>query len=172
MIRFALLFLLIFVLGCNKFKDEELSMQRIEYTGDELRIDGYYYRIYKNHAMNEESIQVCCLYQNGIFRWCGISKSFQDYENKIDDINKSKQYKHNWGVFIVENDIIKYEKWVGARALEPYITRIYAGNILNDTTFHITESYRPNGKERSTEDLMFHFRQFSPKPDSTNNFIK
>ena len=46
------------------------------------------------------------------------------------------------------------------------------GKILNDTTFHITTSYRSNGSERHEKDEVYHFRQFYPKPDSTNNFIK
>lgn len=56
--------------------------------------------------------------------------------------------------------------------LEAYVR---AGKILNDTTFHITESYRmvdgvkTNIKQR---DEMYYFREFDLKPDSLNNFIK
>jgi len=165
-------FILIICLGCDKTKDDELSMQRTNFISNELRTDGYYYRYYNQNDV--ERIIVYILYRNGIIRACGNSESFQDFENKIDILNMStaKSYKENWGVFIVENDIIRYEKWHGARYLEPRKTYIYAGRILNDTTFHITESYRPNGSEIATLDFIYHFRQFYPKPDSTNNFIK
>ena len=172
MTKYVLVVMFILGFGCSIFEDdEELSMQCREYMGNKLRTDGYYYYFWFD-GMNQEYINVCCFYQNGIFRWCGSSTSFQDFENNIDIINKSKQYKNRWGVFLIENNVVKYEKWDGARALEPYRTRIYAGKILNDTTFHITESYRPNGKERSIKDEIYHFRQFSPKPDSTNIYIK
>jgi hypothetical protein len=156
----------IFGFGCSKYKDERLSMPRINYTGNELQTDGYYYRYYA------ERIVVCVIYRNGIIRACGSSVSLQDFENQIDVYNKGVSTKNEWGVFIVDNNTIKYEMWHGARFLEPYITYIYAGKIINDTTFHITESYRPNGSERCTIDEMWHFKQFSTKPDSTNNFIK
>jgi hypothetical protein len=165
----------IFGFGCCKVKDEELSMQRRNYTGNELRTDGYYYRYQWHNFFNKEQIVVDCLYRNGIIRACGGGyDSFQDFENNIDVINAatSNPNKNFWGVFIVENDIIKYEMWHGARFLEPYITYIYAGKILNDTTFHITESYRPNSSEKNTLDYTYHFKQFYPKPDSTNIFIK
>jgi hypothetical protein len=169
MIKIALFFIFVFCFGCYKPKDDALSMQRRIYTGNELRTNGYYYR----NEVNPERIVVLLLYQNGIIRTCGSPSSFHDFENRIDSYNTStsKSYKNGWGVFVVEDDVFKYEMWRGARALEPYHTRVYKGKILNDTTFHITESYRPNGKEKSEEDLIFHFRQFSPKPDSTNNFI-
>jgi len=168
MVKFVLFFPLIIVLGCNKFEDEKISLLRKEYTGNELRIDGYYYY---NNPYDAERIVVFVLYNNGIIRACGSLSSFQDFENLINAYNKGSSTKNQWGVFIVEDNFIKYEKWYGARFLEPYITYIYEGKILNDTTFHIKERYRPNGKERSTEDLLFHFKQFSPKPDSTNKFI-
>ena len=167
--RFIIICLIsIFGLGCCKVKDEKLSMQRRSYTGNELQIDGYYY------CYNAERIIVCVFYRNGVIRVCGSHESFQDFENKIDVYNTptSKSYKEAWGVFMVEDSIIKYEKWYGARYLEPHQTYIYSGRVLNDTTFHITESYRPDGSEKNTLDFIYHFKQFYPKPDSTNNFIK
>jgi len=174
--KVILVFTLIFLIGCSAFEDDEkLSMQRVDYTGNELRTDGYYYYYQWHNYLNKEQIVVISLYRNGIIRACGGGyDSFQDFESRIDIINtaSSNPNKSPWGIFVIEGNVIKYEKWYGARALEPYRTRIFAGKILNDTTFHITESYRPNGRERNSEDLTFHFRQFSPKPDSTNNFIK
>ena len=45
------------------------------------------------------------------------------------------------------------------------------GIIENDTTLRLYKSIQSDGKEFSENDI-FHFRKFSPKPDSTNNFIK
>jgi hypothetical protein len=49
------------------------------------------------------------------------------------------------------------------------------GVILNDTTFQLTESYRLKKGEKTEYQILdeiYHFRQYSPKPDSTNDFIK
>ena len=173
MIKFLLCFLFISSFGCSKPKDDELSMQRRDYTGYELRIDGYYYYYQWHNVLNKEHIVVYFLYRNGVIKACGSSDSFQEFENNIDAYNQptSKSNKNGLGVFIVENDIIKYETWHGARFREPYITYIYEGKILNDTTFRVTESYRPSGSERNVLDRVLHFKKISPKPDSTNRFI-
>ena len=64
-----------------------------------------------------------------------------------------------------------FEKWYPNSPGQPKVY-IREGKILNDTTFHITASYRPDGSERREKDEIYHFKQFSPKPDSTNNFVK
>lgn len=163
--------MLFFSFGCNKIiEDDELSLQRRNYTGNELRTDGYYY-YYHNDGVNPERIVVFFLNRNGIIKTCGSPASIQDFESRTNPC-PSNSFKIGWGVFIVEKDIIKYEMWRGARALEPCPVIMHEGKILNDTSFHITSSYRSNGSERYTENNIYHFRQFSPKPDSTNSFIK
>lgn len=71
----------------------------------------------------------------------------------------------------MENSVIKIEQWypgVGG----PHPVRIKTGTVLNDTTFRLTESTNQKGRDRKTIDQTYHFRQFGPKPDSTNRFIK
>jgi hypothetical protein len=78
--------------------------------------------------------------------------------------------KDCWGVFNIKDNIIKFERWYpGQGAKKAYVRE---GIILNDTTFHITKSYRSNGSELKDADEVYHFRKFSPKPDSTNVFVK
>jgi hypothetical protein len=156
--------LILCILGCTK-PYETLSLKRTDYTGNELRIDGYYYYHY------EDRIVACFLYCNGIIKLCGSSSSIQDFENRNTPCSGSSS-KIGWGVFIVEKDIIKYEVWRGSPGFEILPTEISEGKILNDTTFHITVSYRSNTTEKRERDDIYHFRQFYPKPDSTNNFIK
>jgi len=156
--------LLLCIWGCKK-PHEELSLPRIDYTGNELRIDGYYYYHY------EDRIVTCFIYRNGIIKLCGSSPSIQDFENR-DNLCSGSSSKIGWGVFIVEKDIIKYEVWRGSPGFETLPTEISEGKILNDTTFHITQSYRQDGSKRRERNDIYHFRQFYPKPDSTNNFIK
>jgi hypothetical protein len=161
---------------CKKiFPDDNLSIQRENYSGNQLRLDGYYYRY-----INEEYyFPKLFFYNNGVI--LDIGGRFKTFEEVEDYINRifieNSNYNSNklsWGVYRVENDNIKFEKWYpGSGGGFPAITR--EGKILNDTTFHITQSYRmKNGKKReiSAQDEIYHFKQFSPKPDSTNQFIR
>jgi hypothetical protein len=82
--------------------------------------------------------------------------------------------KFNWGVFQVNGANIKFERWYPSSGgpLKAYIS---SGEILNDTTFLITESYRMqkgNKTELKDRNETYYFREFSPKSDSTNKFIK
>jgi hypothetical protein len=154
--------------SCDKlFPDDKLSLHQTPYTGSELRIDGYYYNYFEGWRINTHFF-----YANGIIRYGGGgSSSFQEFEERIKNSTiLPGDTKTEWGVFIVNNDIIKFEKWYpssggGAPAY------VREGRILNDTTFHITISYRSNGSERRIKDEIYHFKQYSPKPDSTNEFI-
>jgi hypothetical protein len=131
-----------------------------------LKIDGIYYK----ESENFEGLyfQRYALYRNGIIRDLGASSS-------IDDPSfLSGKSKINWGIFQVEGSIIKFERWYPSSGggLPAYVR---AGEILNDTTFVITESYRmQKGKKTEIRERneIYHFHKFSPKPDSTNTFIK
>ena len=46
------------------------------------------------------------------------------------------------------------------------------GEIQNDSTFLITKSIRSKTGEEKELNEIYHFKQFSPKPDSTNVFVK
>ncbi|MBW7845753.1 MAG: hypothetical protein H3C45_08955, partial [Bacteroidia bacterium] len=84
-----------------------------------------------------------------------------------------KKYKSNWGVFKIEGNFIQFERWYPSDP--PLKAYVRAGTIINDTTFLITESYRmQDGKktEVKTRNETYYFKQFSPKPDSTNTFVQ
>ncbi len=84
----------------------------------------------------------------------------------------SAKYKYDWGVFQIDGTQIKYEKWVASEG--PFSAFTYEGVILNDTTFVINKGYRMMDidKKAPTEvNWEYHFKEFSPKPDSTNRFI-
>jgi len=176
------LLLIIFIVAmsgnCTKdivFKDDELSFQRIPYTGNQLRVDGYYYQ-----KKDGKFFTMYCFYRDGIVLYLGggfTSGQIIELEDRIQngsfyqDIKNQKDY---WGVFKIENTSILFEKWYPSSGggLPAYVR---AGEILNDTTFVITESYRMQGgkkKEVRERNETYHFRKFSPKPDSTNIFIK
>ncbi|MDR0507689.1 MAG: hypothetical protein LBH32_12870 [Dysgonamonadaceae bacterium] len=153
--------MLSFLWGCNLlFSDEEMSFDRIDYEGNELRLDGYYYRQGKDYTL------VHFFYQNGIIL------SANSYRNLDLDIVEKQlleiyyqivKEKPNWGIFKIANNQIEYEQWEAPNEGGLSISHS-KGYIENDTTFHIKETY--------LDHEVWHFRKFDHKPDSTNNFIK
>ena len=148
--------------GC---KDEELTLQRVPYTGNEIRTDGYYYSYQVNNSTPpEEFILAFFLYRNGIILTAGAynKTDLVNFEHKMMERYKTLvKEKTGWGIFVVQNNKIEYEQWStadGPGGGLPVFKNSY--DIVNDTTL-INYSGR-----------IYHFKQFSPKPDSTNNFIK
>ncbi|MDR2039056.1 MAG: hypothetical protein LBQ60_14125 [Bacteroidales bacterium] len=161
--------------SCNKERnessDDKLTLERADYNGNELRINGYYYKKDSKHPQ----ISVFFLYKNGLILY---GSAFDiDYTNEMEERYRNGNYGNNsekyyWGVFQIEGNKIKYEKWVPSEG--PFSAFTYEGVILNDTTFVINKSYRmENGQKTKISELdwEYHFKQFSPKPDSTNRFI-
>lgn len=174
---FLLSMLLSISCACSKllFGSEELTLPKQPYTGNELRIDGYYY--YKYYpGENEVYYSTYLLYENGIILYGGavneteITRLENDFKsNKWIEIQR--KYKYMWGVFIINGNKLLFERWYPNSPGQPKVY-INEGKILNDTTFQITTFYRPDGSKRREKDEIYHFKPFSPKPDSTNNFVK
>ena len=58
-------FLLVLFIGC---KDDVRTLERMNYEGDELRTDGFYYFLRKNkHAPTK--MLVSFFYRNGVYLW-------------------------------------------------------------------------------------------------------
>ena len=169
-INLLILCVLLTLCGCGD--DDLFSLTSTPYSGDQLRTDGYYYQIgYDGKTIFSSYF----FYKNGILISVGgaePSLEIMDSYIKKYYLNgqKYKKDKLSWGVFFIEDDNIKFERWYPSE--RPYKSFVREGVILNDTTFHITKSYRSNGSEQREKDEIYHFRQFSPKPDSTNVFIK
>jgi hypothetical protein len=82
------------------------------------------------------------------------------------------EIKTFWGIFIVENDAITIE-YYNSRIIEGLPAYLNTGVILNDTTFVLKEQKRSkDGSELQIIDETYHFKKFSPKPDSTNKYLK
>ena len=92
-----------------------------------------------------------------------VQDNYNDILNS-DTIDFTFNYKkapmYMYGLFLIKDSIIKIEKWTVGHNCYPYLRE---GKILNDTTFYLMHREK---KE------VYHFKQFSTKPDSTNRFIK
>ena len=73
------------------------------------------------------------------------------------------------GVFTINKESIEFETWEAGRDI---ITFSNYGKILNDTTFSITKQVNNDNSKSDILNLIYKFKQYSSKPDSTNNFIK
>ena len=170
--------LIMIVSSCKKmFEDEELSMERVDYTGTELRTDGYYYYRYQYYNSREDSLYdwfiPWFLYRNGVWLYGGAwgYSRMEEVEKKFEDgsfYDLCKDDKLSWGVFQISDSVIEFEGWDSGYLSKPTVKQ-YA-KIVNDTTF-CSCSKRPQ-KGENVMGWWFHFKQFSPKPDSTNRFIK
>ena len=81
--------------------------------------------------------------------------------------------KISWSVFQFDGNNIQFERWYPSSG-GPFPAYVRSGEILNDTTFIITEIYRmKDGVKTDVEESneVYQFQAFSPKPDSTNRFI-
>ncbi len=171
-ILLAMISVLVISSKCKKDKlDDKLSLSKIFYVGNGLRTDGYFFQQKDGYYYT-----LYCFYKNGIILYLGGGYSQNDIvelEAKIRDgrfYNFAKNTKDYWGVFQIIGYRIQFERWYPSSggSLPAYIR---TGLILNDTTFYISLSTRSNGSEASNEKETYHFKKFSPKPDSTNSFI-
>ena len=177
----SIFFLILTINNCSKiafWKDDELSISKTPYTGNQLRIDGYYYEIGVDGYLYPEYF----FYSNGALINIGGRYSPNTIDTELENFIKSPNYidgakknKLSGGLFIIDGISIKFEKWYPSSPGEGFPAFVRAGSILNDTTFVITESYRmKKGKKTEVKDKneTYHFRQFSPKPDSINIHVK
>ena len=164
-----LLLLLLFGVSCRWLCDsnhEPLSIQRTNFTGTNLRIDGYFY-----NQFNDTHISVFFLYRNGVLFRANILQGEQERFLCEEWLTAVRRHKGAWGVFLVDGDIIKLESRANAWC-RPFQSFIQEGVILNDTTFQLTKSYNSFGAPNIRAiDRIYRFRAFSLKPDSTNVFI-
>ena len=176
---FLTLLLLLMLTNCEKIglcKDDELQIRRMNYTGNQLNIDGYYFGDV-NSSSPLPSANIYYLYRNALFLTSGAADLDKAELGSIAvDVSNEfgKTIKGAWGVFHVDGSTIEIERWQSS--INGCETTVYErGDILNDSTFVIVlREFRKNGKVKRTEEpnSEFNFRPLPQKPDSTNSFIQ
>lgn len=172
MILFILTINLSMLMSCcsTLFPDEKLTLDRMDYNGNELRMDGYYYCYFENTDITV----VYFLFRNGILRYTGGYSRYNEDNREKEMVSYYDRFtpKTDWGLFVINDNKIQYEKWIEAPSgIKAAINR-RSGYIENDTTIHFTESYNSGTGEIKQVDEVWHFKQFANKPDSTNVYIK
>jgi hypothetical protein len=158
---------------CSKlFSDEKFSMQRKDYNGDELRIDGYYY--HQEMDVKYPHTTVMFFYRNGIVLFAGSSFSCildtveMDILNRIEIITKNKMH---WGLFGINNSNLVIEEYYDNPPSPALKVMKSFYEIKNDTTIIFRTVDHPGYKDK-IYNTFYHFKQFDNKPDSTNVYIK
>ncbi len=163
----VLFFILVSFNGC---KDEDISLTKSPYYGADLKIDGYYYV----QDVEQNFTNVFFLYRDGIilhtYGYSSLDLNIVEQEI-IERYSIIKDTKDCWGVFIITGNAIEYEKW-GPSVGGGLPTYKCIGEILNDTTFIITESVEDNKTSYKDPIDVYHYKHFLPKLDSTNIWIK
>ena len=165
---------IVFLSSCSR-KLTELILNKTTYIGNELRIDGYYYSDdYTQHRYRN----VAVFYRNGVCIHFTTSIERTDTLQFIERdilLNKSimsrfRNDPSHIGVFQIIKDSLIFEIWEGASIKNTY-TFSHFGTILNDTTFLITKTTNNDTRKSEPKNLIYKFKQFNSKPDSTCVFI-
>lgn len=181
MVKRILLFFVVIALSAGSCSEKNIpvSLKKVEYIGNQLRIDGYYYSVLDDY------INLAILYRDG-FCIHTCTKKLNDIgpdtlnyiENKLLNNNyifKIKNVPAHIGIFKIKNTDIEIEVWddPGSKMGRGIITTFsYYGKIPNDTTFNVYKIVNNRSSKTFTEDLTYHFVKSDSKPDSTNTFIK
>lgn len=178
MVKYNFIIIMIIILGC---KAPEFTLSKGDYPIVGLRTDGYFLGGLDNTGLSDNVVSVYFIYQNGVIYYIGSVldselKEYLNYANTKDFHNATNDQRGDitqWGIFRTDNEDVEYEihsPSSGGRVKSV----IRYGKILNDTTFiisHFLNNYDRKPKKRPTHEV-YHFRKYSPKPDSTNIFIK
>lgn len=157
---------LLYILAFSCCEDEDLTIKKTAYTGDEIRLGGCYYGI---NITDSNYATYMFFYQDGVmlsFRDISDITSLNQFMY-LDDIRKEKTM---WSVFSINDSVITTQGWGQPWGHGRPLVTDY-GKIINDTTilWYKQENTRTGTYEYNS---VVNFRKFSPKPDSTNVFIK
>lgn len=190
LMRVVLALFCVLLISCKGY--EPLSRSKVPFEADSIRLDGYYYCIGKefSNGYHDDYMECVFLNANGTYHKVmygtidmnlSLKETLLNYDKAITDYTHNRTYTNsrpNWGVFEVNGSSIAIESWTFASGGGAYPTQTLMGSIINDTTLHFNTligAYPNNkgGKKKvKTIDDTYHFRHYSPKPDSINTSIK
>ncbi len=161
--KMYLFFLLLVISSCVALKP--LKMKRMDNLTNKLKLNGYY--ISCGDSNDTSLYEVLILYNNGVLRNYADRKKEDCIEENNEHLRrkgtKPAELPYYLGVYVINevNDIVT-ECWYSTDYYYPTVQHF--GKIVNDSTFYL--KYEESGNH------FFRFVPFSPKPDSTNKFIK
>jgi hypothetical protein len=167
---------LLSLLSCTRDENDNLTLRKRPYTGQEIQTNGFYYTIWDN---NTSFGNVTFLYRDGTILKIGGSGKLSELDAFVAKSipQKYAQWKAFWGVFHVNGNQITQEEYHGSQ-LGMLVYRS-EGNIINNAQFAITETSRmKNGSKTDVRSVAgdpyrsYYFKACKQKPDSTNAHIQ
>ena len=159
----SVILFLVLVCSCIRtLPDEKLSMIRTPYSGKEIRLDGCY--VSDPDELNKYS-EYDFFYSNGVIFALGDILNIKNINQFTGGIDFRSKDKASWGLYHVKDDTISAQIWKVSDDISQYIVQKRFYKIVNDTTLAVDLI-------RDGDITYYHFKKFTPKPDSTNVFIK
>jgi hypothetical protein len=163
--------------SCQKRYD--LGISRIPYTGNELKINGFYYspaEIGEGGDILKKEGMILLFFRNGIamiqpvYIMDGVD-SLQTIANLLQALPTEWMLRTSsgFGTFIISSGTLNMSFWLKEWDCICYQ---YEASILNDSTFMTTSFFTSKSSGKNWYKRVFHFKQYSPKPDSTCVFIE
>jgi len=173
MVRNIMILGFLLIAGCRFYvgEDDKISSGCKAMTSEKFSINGYYY---EGKLAEGEIIDVFFFYENGVVMNFGALKieDIQTYEMAFGDEKLAlirQQKKTFWGVYRVDDDSISFENLYPSSG--PWISFTRIGNISDDSTFVVSKVEQTSDKSSEQVNEVYHFKKFSPKPDSVNVFV-
>jgi len=161
----VILFLVFLALvgSCKRtLPDEEFTLIKTPYNGSVIHMNGCY--ISDQYELNDYC-GYCFFYSNGVYFALSDKLNIKNIFNFTGGIDNRRSDKSSWGLFQISNDTIKVQVWKMSDVSTQFIVQNRIYKIINDTTLSIDIL-------NDGDINYFHFKKFTPKPDSTNVFIK
>jgi len=158
------IWILVVITSC----DSKLSLAIMDNQSSALQLDGIY--LYKDSL---DIVDMYFLYEDGTILSRGsvykdkLEDKLASLETSTDD--KYKSMKFLWGRYIINGDVIMFEKW--APTDKPYEAFVKEGKILNDSTFIINKTYNASRKYYREIEQTYKFRKTKTKPDNNNKWV-
>jgi hypothetical protein len=159
--------ILLLLISCKVWW-KPLTLEQIPFSGDQIKTEGYFYRIDTviSHPLGgyKETVlaRYYVFYRNGVLAHANSSlASFDELGNFLQDKEEWALFKGNsylWGVYQVREKQVIANVWVPSSGGK-HPNYVFRMDILNDSTL-IQES------------RVYKFRPLNPKPDSVNIFTK
>jgi hypothetical protein len=158
--------LMLTTMSCNKlFENEEFTFKRNNYSDLSFKTNGYYVSNNLKYPGLITDTTIVFFYMNGVVLFATPESLFKE-----DKMNNIKKIYYSWGIYQIKNDsiFIEYKFNSGQFYMSVYK---FSGIVKNDSVLNITSVFS-NSYGTNNFKSNLNFKDFSPKPDSTNVFIK
>lgn len=163
--------------GCRRWglcKDEQQPLPKQAYTGNKLRLDGFYYGAPTIDYKGIVRYDILIPYADGVVLFPGNTElsEMQSYIAALADGKALRSVKTSWGTFKIQDTSITFGRWYVSTCSYP--SSLITGRIVNDTTFVLTSTeIRSGGMNtiKATSDT-YSFMHYTAKPDSTNSYLQ